>query len=97
MATNSSGTCVLTIGTLRSQDSLWAVPGSWGAVMKTINPVLKEGAFAPIAHTDSLKGGFTGISSTDGHGGKLNISEKGTTDISLGAEVSDKDCSGVAP
>ncbi|WP_154605074.1 MULTISPECIES: hypothetical protein [Arthrobacter] len=42
---------------------------------------------------DSLKGGWTGISSTDKHGGELRMYEKGATDISLAVLVSDKDCS----
>lgn len=93
MAMDSSGTCVLWIGTLRSQDSLYAVAGNWDAVMKTINAVLKEGGFAPITHTDSFKGGYTGISSTGGHGGRLNMFEKGPMDISVSAKVSGKYCS----
>ncbi|WP_146238842.1 hypothetical protein [Arthrobacter livingstonensis] len=90
---NDDGTCVLTIGTLRSKDSLREVSGGWDSVMKTVNPILKEGGFPSISGTDSLKGGFTGISSTDSHGGELKISEKGATDISLQSKVSDKDCS----
>ncbi|MCQ9164898.1 MULTISPECIES: hypothetical protein [unclassified Arthrobacter] len=93
LSKNDAGTCHLTIGTLRSKESLRDVPGGWAAVMKTVNPVLREGGFADVTRTDSLKGGYTGISSTDGHGGEVKISEKGATEISVGSDVSDKDCS----
>lgn len=89
---NNDGKCFLSIGTLRSQDSLPELAGGWEAVMDAINPVLQDSGFAEIKDTGSIKGGWQGISSTDASGGELRIASKGYTDISVTAEVSDTDC-----
>ena len=61
--------------------------------MEAVNPVLQDSGFAEIKDTDSIKGGWQGISSTDGSGGELRIFSKDSTDIFVTAEVSDTDCS----
>ena len=93
LSRHSDGKCFLSIGTLRSQDALPDLAGGWEAVMEAVNPVLQDSGFAEIKDTDSIKGGWQGISSTDGSGGELRIFSKDSTDISVTAEVSDTDCS----
>jgi len=86
------GHCRLNIGKLRTQDSLPSLAGGWKAAMEAINPLLKEHGFAEISSEDSIKGGWTGVSSSDQHGGKLRIVAKGYTELSLASPVSDDSC-----
>lgn len=92
MRENNDGECILSIGTLRSQEYLSGLAGGWKPVMETIAPVLKDAGFAPITETVPMKGGWTGISSEDVHGGRIGIRAKGNTDISVTAKVTDEDC-----
>ncbi|ALO67926.1 hypothetical protein AS189_17355 [Arthrobacter alpinus] len=94
MAENNDGECILSIGTLRSQQHLSGLAGEWEPVMDTIAPILKNAGFSPVIDTDSLKGGWTGISSQDHHGGEIRINEKNTSNIHVSAKVSDEDCTG---
>lgn len=92
MRENNDAECILSIGTLRSQKYLSGLAGGWKPVMETIAPVLKDAGFAPITKTEPMKGGWTGISSQDVHGGEIRIRAKGFTDISVSAKVTDEDC-----
>lgn len=92
VAKDRDGKCVLYMGTLRSQDSVTRLARGWDAVMETINPVLERSGFAKVTDTDSLKGGWTGISSTDKLGAQLRIFEKSYTEIALQAEVAETAC-----
>lgn len=89
---SEDGHCQLSIGKLRTQDSLPALAGGWKAAMAAMNPVLKAHGFTEISSEDSIKGGWTGVSSSDQHGGKLRIVAKGYTELSLAGPVSDTNC-----
>lgn len=91
MRENNDGECILSIGTLRSQEDLGGLAGGWKPVMETIAPVLKDAGFAPITETVPMKGGWTGTSSEDVHGGEIGIRAKGFTDIWVYAKVTDDD------
>ncbi|MGP9501111.1 hypothetical protein ACT3TS_02720 [Specibacter sp. AOP5-B1-6] len=84
--------CTFYVASRGSGDDVASLAGGWDAVMETINPVLAEHGFSEIAEEDSIAGGYTGISSKDDHGARVRIVSKGSTELSLSADVTDKDC-----
>lgn len=79
--------CTWFSGTLESKTDLRKTPG-WDQVGASIEGILKKHGFEPVTPSE-LKGGYTGIESSDDKGGHLMISSKGETDLSIAVPVTD--------
>lgn len=84
--------CTLFVASRGTGGDFASLAGGWTAVMAAVNPVLAEYGFNNITEEDSIPGGHTGISSTDDHGARVRIFSKGSSTLTLSADVTDKDC-----